>query len=78
MGGKSPGPSLEVCKAGMAEVLVVKGVSSAGGSSWDAIPWGLERLGKEEWSPVGSTVSQSRRKPDVSNLEQVEGIKEQG
>lgn len=33
MGGKSPGRSLEVCQAGMAEVLVVKGVSGAGGSS---------------------------------------------
>lgn len=46
MGAKSPGPSLEVHKAVMAEV--VKGVSGAGRKSWDAVAWGLERLGKEE------------------------------
>lgn len=48
MGGKSPGPSLEICQAGTAEVLVVQAVSGAGGSSGDAVSWGLERLGKEE------------------------------
>lgn len=56
MGGKSPGPSLEVHRAGMAEVF--KGVSGAGVNSWDAMAWGLERLGKENWSLVGRTVCQ--------------------
>lgn len=52
MGSKSPGASLEVCPAGMAKRLVVKFLNGAGGNRDDAL-WGLERLGKEEWSLVG-------------------------
>lgn len=57
MGSKSPGPSLEVWQTGMARGLVVRGVTGTGENSYDDTPWGLESLGKEEWSLVGVRLS---------------------
>lgn len=56
MGGRNPGPGLEVCQAGMAEGLFsIKGVNGAAEKSRDDAPWGLEKLGKKNavwWDTV--------------------------
>lgn len=51
MDGKSFG--LEICLVDMVKGLVNKRGNGVGENSWDDVFWGLERLGKEEWSLVG-------------------------
>lgn len=74
MGGKSPGPGLEVCQAGIAEGLVAKGVMRIAEMMHLGVWKGWGRRMK---SGGVLAIRKSRAGSGISDLEQVEGIKEQ-